>query len=141
MHRHSSHASFDLKAHLVWIPKYRKRVLVGPIGEAVRDLVRRICSELEMHIISGKVAPNHIHLFVSYPPHLSISEIMQTIKGKSSYKLFQLFPGVRKTFWGRHFWARGYFVVSSGSITDEMIQAYIENQEGEEIHGPVELAS
>ena len=141
MHRHSSHASFDLKAHLVWIPKYRKRVLVGPIGEAVRELVRRICSELELHIISGKVAPDHVHLFISYPPHHSISDIMQKIKGKSSYKLFQLFPGIRKVFWGKHFWARGSFAASSGSITDEMIQAYIENQEGEDIHGPVELAS
>jgi len=140
MHRQSSHASFDLKAHVVWIPKYRKRVLVGSVGDAVRDLVRRICSELELHIVSGKVAPDHVHLFISYPPHLSISDIMQQLKGKSSYKLFQLFPGIKRTFWGRHFWARGYFAASSGSITDEMIRQYIEDQEGEDIHGPIEMS-
>ena len=141
LHRHSSHSTSDLKVHLVWIPKYRKKVLVGQVGEAARELIRNICSELEIQIISGKVAPDHIHLFASYPPHLSISDIMQKIKGKSSYKLFQLFPGIRKTFWGKHFWARGYFAASSGNITDETIQAYIENQEGEALQGPVELAS
>jgi putative transposase len=131
--RHGSHTSFDLKVHLVWIPKYRKRVLVGPVGEAVRDLVRSICAELKLHIVSGKVAPDHVHLFLSYPPHLAISDIVQRLKGKSSYKLFQLFPGIRKTFWGKHFWARGYFAASSGTITDATIQAYIESQQGEDI--------
>ena len=138
--RHSAHASFDLKVHLVWIPKYRKRVLVGPIGETVRELIRRICQEQKLRIVSGKVAPDHVHLFISYPPHLSISDIMQAIKGKSSYKLFQLYPGIKKKFWGKHFWARGYFAASSGSITDEIIRQYIEQQEGEDIQGTVELA-
>lgn len=141
LHRSTAHTTSDLKVHLVWIPKYRKRVLTGQVGEAVRHLVRRICSELEIRIISGKVAPDHVHLFASYPPHLAISDIMQKIKGKSSYKLFQMFPTIRRTFWGKHFWARGYFAASSGNITDEMIQQYIENQEGEDLHGPVELGS
>ena len=133
------HTKSDLKVHLVWIPKYRRRILVGEVGETVRDLLRRISSELEMRIISGKVAPDHVHLFVSYPPDLSISDMMQKLKGKSAHLLYDALPHIRKKFWGGHFWARGYCAISSGNITDEMIQQYIENQEGEDLHGPVEM--
>lgn len=138
LYRSASHSKADLKVHLVWIPKYRKRILTGQIGEAVRDLIRQVCTELEATIVSGKVAPDHVHLFVSYPPHISVSDLMQKIKGKSSYKLFSMFPTIRKTYWGRHFWGRGYLAVSSGNITDELIQQYIEEQDGEAInHGDI----
>ena len=136
-----SHTKHDLKVHLIWIPKYRKRVLTGELGEAVRALIRRLCSEIDVHIITGKVAPDHIHLFVSYPPELSISDMMQHIKGKSAHTLFNDRPDLAKIFWGRHFWARGYCAVSSGSITDELIQKYIEEQEGEDLHGPIEMTT
>ena len=139
LYREAGHTKSDMKVHLIWLPKYRRRVLTGQVGEAVRELIRRIATELEMHIISGKVAPDHIHLFVSYPLSLHIPDAMQKLKGKSAYKLFQMFPELRKKFWGNHFWARGYFAASSGSITDEMIQQYIENQEGEDLHGPIEM--
>ncbi|MFH1670442.1 MAG: IS200/IS605 family transposase [Patescibacteria group bacterium] len=139
-YRTTSHSKYDLKVHLVWVPKYRKKILYGQVGEKVRDLIRQICQEEDVEIISGKVAIDHVHLFASYPPHLSISKLMQKIKGESPYKLFSLFPSVRKTFWGRHFWARGYLAVSSGAITDEMIKEYIDNQEGEELqHGTVDI--
>src|SRR5258706_11286878 len=103
-YRTTSHSRYDIKVHLVFIPKYRKKVLYGQVGEATRDLIRQICTEQDVEIISGKVAPDHVHLFVSYPPYLSISELAQRIKGKSSYKLLSIFPHLRKTFWGRHFW-------------------------------------
>ena len=139
-YRTTSHSKYDLKVHLVWIPKYRKKILTGIVGEKVRDLIRHICQEQDVEIISGKVAPDHVHLFASYPPHLSVSKLMQCLKGKSSYKLFSLFPTIRKTYWGRHFWARGYLAVSSGNITDEMIQEYIDSQEGEELrHGSLDV--
>ena len=140
-YRTTSHSKYDLKAHIIFVPKYRKRALYGHVGIAVRDLIRQICTEIDVEIISGKVAPDHIHLFVSYPPYLSVSDLVQKVKGKSSFKLFSQFPDLKKTFWGRHFWARGYLAVSSGSITDELVQQYIENQEGEDIHhGPLDLA-
>ena len=132
-YRTTSHSKYDMKVHVIFVPKYRKRVLYGQVGNALRDLIRQICTEIDVEIISGKVAPDHVHLFVSYPPHLSVSTMMQKIKGKSSYKLFSKFPDLKKTFWGRHFWARGYCAVSSGNITDEMIQTYIEQQQGEDI--------
>ena len=119
--------------HLVWIPKYRKPVLTGEVAIRVRDLIRQIAAEHELEIVSGKVARDHVHVFVSYRPHQQVSQIMQWLKGISSRVLLQEFPHLRKKFWGRHFWGRGYLAVSSGTITDEMIREYIEEQEGEQI--------
>lgn len=102
-YRTTSHSKYDLKVHLVFLPKYRKRILVGNIGEKVRDLIRQICTEIDVEIIAGKVASDHVYIFVSYPPYLGISEIVQKIKGKSSYKIFSSFPDLRRIFWGRHF--------------------------------------
>ena len=119
--------------HLVWIPKYRKPVLTGEVAIRVRDLIRQIASEHELEIVSGKVARDHVHVFVSYRPHQQVSQIMQWLKGISSRVLLQEFPHLKKKFWGRHFWARGYLAVGSGTITDEMIREYIEEQQGEQI--------
>ena len=119
--------------HLVWIPKYRKPVLTGEVATRVRDLIRQIAAEHELEIVSGKVARDHVHVFVSYRPHQQVSQIMQWLKGISSRVLLQEFPHLKKKFWGRHFWSRGYLAVSSGTITDEMIREYIEEQEGEQI--------
>jgi len=132
-YRKNSHSKYDLKVHLIWIPKYRKRVLTGKVAERVRDLLRQICMEHEVHIISGKVAADHIHVFVSYQPQMALSKLVQYLKGTSSRILLQEFMHLRKQFWGRHFWSRGYMAISSGNITDEMIQQYIDEQEGEPI--------
>ena len=133
-YRLGAHTKFDLKVHLVWIPKYRKRVLVGAVAIRVRDLLRRIAMEHELQIISGKVARDHVHIFPSYRPHQDVSTIVQWLKGISSRVLLQEFPHLRKTVWGRHFWARGYLAVSSGALTDEMVEQYIQEQEGEPVH-------
>ena len=117
----------------MWVPKYRKPVLTGEVAIRVRDLIRQIAAEHELEIVSGKVARDHVHVFVSYRPHQQVSQIMQWLKGISSRVLLQEFPHLRKKFWGRHFWARGYLAVSSGTITDEMVQEYINEQEGEQI--------
>jgi putative transposase len=117
----------------VWLPKYRKPVLTGEVAVRVRDLIRQIAAEHELEIISGKVARDHVHVFVGYRPNQDVSQIMQWLKGISSRVLLQEFPHLRKRFWGRHFWARGYLAVSSGNITDEMVKEYIEEQEGEQI--------
>ena len=100
----------------------------------MRDLIRQIAMEHELHIISGKVARDHVHVFVSYRPHQDLSTIVQWLKGISSRVLLQEFAHLRKKFWGRHFWARGYLAVSSGSITDEMVKEYIDSQDGEPLH-------
>ena len=130
-YRIGSHTKTDLKIHLVWIPKYRKKVLVGDIAKRARELLRQIAAENDLEIISGKIATDHVYMFVSYRPTQSISQIIQQLKGVSSHILMQEFPVIRKQFWGRHFWARGYLAVTSGNITDEMIKEYIDEQEGD----------
>ena len=127
-YRKTSHSVYDLKYHLVWITKYRKPVLRGEIGRRVRDLIRQTCVQLEVQILSGAVQPDHVHLLVSVPPNISVSELMQRIKGRSSRKIMEEYNEMRRQFWGRHFWARGYFAASSGNVTDDMIKQYIEQQ-------------
>jgi len=132
-YRLGAHTKTDLKVHLIWIPKYRKRVLTGQVAIRTRDVLRQIAMEHEIEIITGKVSADHVHMFISYRPTQNISKIMQWLKGISSRILLSEFAHLRKQFWGRHFWARGYLAVSSGNLTDEMTQQYIEEQEGEPV--------
>ncbi|MBP6236597.1 MAG: IS200/IS605 family transposase [Saprospiraceae bacterium] len=128
-YRKTSHTTYDCKYHIVWITKYRKKVMSGVVAERVRELVRQICKENDVEIIKGHVSKDHVHLFVSIPPHLAISKLVQSLKGKSSYKLLGENKELSKQFWGRHLWARGYFVATSGNVTDEVIMEYIKNQD------------
>ena len=130
-YRKTSHSTYDCKYHIVWITKYRKKIIVGVVAERVRELIRGICKEHEVEIIKGHVAKDHVHLFVSVPPQTAISKLVQYLKGKSSYKLLQENKGLSREFWGRHLWGRGYLVATSGNITDEVIMEYIENQDKE----------
>ncbi len=128
-YRKTSHTTYDCKYHIVWITKYRKKVMSGVVAERVRELVRQICKENDVEIIKGHVSKDHVHLFVSIPPHLAISKLVQSLKGKSSYKLLGENKDLSKQFWGRHLWSRGYFVATSGNVTDEIIMEYIKNQD------------
>ncbi len=128
-YRTSSHTRFDIKFHFVWTTKYRKQVLVGEVAVRVRALIREICLSRKVQILKGHVAKDHVHLFVSVPPNDSASKLMQYVKGKTSRKMLMEFPHLKRKFWGQHIWARGYFVASSGNVTDEVIQQYIELQE------------
>ncbi len=128
-YRKTSHTTYDCKYHIVWITKYRKKVLTGIVSARVRELIRGICKEHEVEILKGHVSKDHVHLFVSVPPHLAISKLVQYLKGKSSYKLLSENKDLSKAFWGRHLWGRGYFVATSGNVTDEIIIEYIQNQD------------
>ena len=130
-YRKGSHTVFDLKYHVVWITKYRKQVLRGEIGKRLRELIRQTCEELEIYIEKGHIAPDHVHLLISVLPQHAISEVVQRLKGRSGRKMLEEFGELSRQFWGRHLWARGYFVASSGNVTDEIIAQYIESQ-GEE---------
>jgi len=132
-YRLGAHTKTDLKVHIVWVPKYRKKILYGDVAVRTRDIIRQIAMEHELQIISGKVAIDHVHVFLSYRPMNQISKITQYLKGISSRVLLQEFTHLRKQFWGKHLWARGYLAVSSGTITDEIIKQYIDQQEGEQV--------
>jgi len=126
-YRYGSHTVFNIEYHFVWVTKYRYHVLKGDVALKVRELVRQTCEAFEIRILSGVVSKDHVHLFVSAPPTMAPSEIMRRIKGRTSSKLFEEFPMLKKRYWGRHFWARGYFCVTSGQVTDEMIKNYLEH--------------
>lgn len=127
-YRKTAHSVYDLKYHIVWITKYRKPILRSEIGKRVRELVRQTCASLEVYIVKGHVSKDHVHLLVSVPPKLSVSELVKRLKGRSSRKLLEEFGELRKMYWGRHLWARGYFAASTGNVTDEIIAEYIEKQ-------------
>ncbi len=128
-YRKTAHSVYDLKYHIVWITKYRKPVLQGQIALRVRELIRQTCAALDVYIVSGHVSKDHVHLLLSVPPNRSVSEVVQRLKGRSSRLLLEEYNELRRQFWGRHLWARGYFAASTGNVTDEIIKQYIESQE------------
>ena len=119
---------WDLKYHLVWTTKYRYQVLGGDVGLRCRELIREIARSKEKQIHADSVNRDHVHLLISIPPQLSVSRVVQYIKGKSSHRLLSEYQTLKKRYWGQHLWARGYWVVSSGNVTDEVWKEYIENQ-------------
>ena len=133
-YRKSSHTVYDLKVHLVWITKYRYKVLTKEIGLRIRELMRQVCDTNDIEIIKGRISKDHIHLYISYPPKLSVSEIVRKLKGRSSRKIQEEFPQLSKQYWGKHFWAIGYAAFSSGHVTDEMIMQYLEHHKNNPNH-------
>ena len=127
-YRHTSHTTYDNKYHIVWIIKYRKKVLIDDIGLRLRDIIRQICSTEKVEILKGAVGPDHVHILLNIPPYIAVSRIVQHLKGESSRKLQMEFPRLGKVFWGQHLWAIGYFCVTTGTVTENIIKEYIENQ-------------
>ena len=128
-YRKAAHTVYKLHYHFVFSTKYRKPALRQDIGRRVRELIREICRSNDIEILKGHVRPDHVHLLLSVPPHLSPSRVMQAIKGKTSHHLLQDYRLLRKEFWGRHLWSRGYFVCTTGTVSDEVVAEYIETQD------------
>jgi len=126
-YRKNSHTVSSLTCHIVWATKYRYHVLKGDLKPRCRDLLIQICDSENVHILKGVVSKDHIHMHIEYPPSLSISVLVKKLKGRSSRLLQQEFPELGKKYWGRHFWGVGFGVWSTGNITDEMVQEYLEH--------------
>ena len=122
-----SHTIFHHRYHIVWVPKYRYKVLHGEVGVRVRDIIRQVCGELGVTIVNGALSRDHVHMFVEIPPHVSVSNFVRQAKGRSSRKIQQEFEHIRKRYWGQRFWARGYFSTTSGNITDDVFMAYLDS--------------
>ena len=120
------HSVYYHRYHIVWVTKYRYQILQGQVRERARVIIRQVCNELGAKILSGVLSKEQIHMFVSIPPSVSVSDFMRKVKGRSSRKLQLEFPALRQRYWGRRFWARGYFCTTSGNVTDEVILQYIE---------------
>ena len=121
-----SHTVFHHRYHIVWAPKYRFKVLRGEVRTRVREIIRQVCAEMGVTIISGALSLDHVHMFVEIPPHIPVSDFVRKAKGRSSRKIQQEFEHIRKRYWGQRFWARGYFSTTSGNITDEIIMNYLD---------------
>jgi putative transposase len=126
-YRKTAHSVYDLKYHIVWVTKYRKPILHGEIGLRLRELIRQSCARMDVYILAGHVSKDHVHLLVSVPPKVSVSDLVQQLKGRSSRRLLDEFGELKRQYWGRHLWARGYFAVTTGNVTDEMVKEYIES--------------
>jgi len=127
-YRTNSHAVYDIKYHVIWTTKYRYKVLKGEIAKRAKELIIQGCEARGIVIIKGSVGKDHIHALISCPPTIAPAKIMQYLKGRSSRILQDDFPELKRRYWGQHLWSRGYFCATVGSVTEDMIKQYIENQ-------------
>ena len=131
-YRRLTHVVYKCDYHIVFTPKYRFRILTGEIAAAMEQDLRQVCSWKEVEIDEMSVQVDHVHMVVSIPPRLSVSDFMGVLKGKTAMRIFKSHPNLKKKpYWGNHFWARGYFLNTVG-INEEMIRRYVKYQEEEE---------
>ena len=125
---HGPHSRYRLQYHLVWVPKYRRRVMQGEVTTSVRKLFYDCAQMNDWWITRLAVMPDHIHMLIELPPTVSVSSAVKTFKGGSSRALRQAHPELEEWLWGDSFWAVGYFAESVGRVTENAIKLYIENQ-------------
>ena len=125
-----SHTKYRCQYHVVFIPKYRKKVLYGQLRNDVREIIKTLCKYKGVEIISGAVCVDHVHLSVSIPPKISLSNFMGYLKGKSTLMIYDRHPDLQSK-WDKAFWARGYYVETIGNVTEAAIKRYIEEQSEE----------
>jgi len=130
-YQHGSHSVYDVKYHLIWVTKYRYHVLKGEVAIRTRELIRQTCLSRDVAIVQGSIGKDHVHMLVSCPPTIAPAKLVQYIKGRSSRMIQDEFPHLKKRYWGQHMWGRGYFCATVGSVTEETVRQYIENQKTE----------
>ena len=127
-----SHVVYYHVYHIVWTPKYRFRLLSSPLKEFIEDQIRKLCEWKRVEILEMNIQPDHVHVVLSVPPKLSISNLMGILKGKTAIKIFKSYPGLKnKPYWGNHFWARGYCSSTVG-LDEDKIRKYVKYQEQQE---------
>ena len=126
-YRYGSHTVTRLMVHLVWVTKYRYKVLTGDIKKRCRTLLIQICDTEDVRILSGVVSTDHVHMHIEYPPSLPLSELVKRLKGRSSRLLQREYPELQKRYWGKHFWAIGYGAWSTGNVTEDIVQEYLKH--------------
>lgn len=122
-----AHALWQCKYHIVWCPKYRFKILKGKVADSLREIIWQLCEWKKLEILEGNVQSDHIHLVLSIPPKYSISEVVGFLKGKSAIKIFDRHLELKKRYWGRHFWAKGYCVCTVG-LDEDKIRKYVKWQ-------------
>lgn len=118
-----SHTTWKCQYHIVFIPKYRRKIMYGNMKANVREILKKLCEYKEVEIVEGTVCADHVYLCITIPPKLSVSEFVGYLKGKSALMIFDKNPEIGSK-WNRSFWARGYYVLTVGNITEEAIKRY-----------------
>jgi putative transposase len=126
-----SHSVWECKYHIVWIPKWRRKVLYGRIRQYLGEVFRSLARQRECEVIQGSLRPDHVHMHISIPPKYAVSQVVGFIKGKSAIHIARTFGGRARNFVGENFWARGYFVSTVGR-DEKVVQEYIKKQEAED---------
>ena len=130
--RRSAHSVYELKYHLVWVPKYRARILGGEVTQYLKEVFEQIAEEYEFHIITMEIMNDHVHMLIEAPPSYAPSHLVQVIKSISARELFKKFPKMKKLMWSGKIWNEGYFVRSIGDkVTADVIKKYIKYQKQE----------
>ncbi len=127
-----AHTKWMCKYHIVFTPKYRRKIIYNQYKEDIRDIIKQLCSYKGVEIIEGHLMPDHIHMLVSIPPKLSVSSFMGYLKGKSALMIFDKHANLKYKFGNRHFWAEGYYVSTVG-LNEATIKKYIQEQEKHDI--------
>ena len=130
--KHTAHSSYRCEYHIVFAPKYRRKVVYGEIKKDIGEILRKLCEEKKVEIIEAEACPDHIHMLVSIPPYLSIAQFVGFLKGKSSLMIFDRHANLKYKFGNRHFWAEGYYVSTVG-LNEATIRKYIQEQEKHDI--------
>ena len=128
-----AHCKWECQYNIVFIPKFRRKKLYGMVKDDVRDIIKTLCSYKKVEIIAGAVCADHVHLCVSIPPKLSISDFVGYLKGKSALMIFDKHPELGSK-WDRSFWARGYYVTTVGNVNEETVKEYIRRQTEESMN-------
>ncbi len=123
-----NHTTWECKYHLVWIPKYRKKLIYGNLRRYLGEVLRELALQKESNIIEGHLMGDHVHLLISIPPKYAVSQVVGYIKGKSAIHIARTYTGRRHNFTGQNFWARGYFASTVGR-DEETVKKYIKKQE------------
>lgn len=126
-----NHTRWECKYHVVFIPKYRKKVLYGELRKYLGEIFHRLVRQKESEIVEGHLMPDHVHIMISIPPKYSVSQVVGFLKGKSAIQVARQFFNRQRNYGGMKFWARGYYVNTVGK-DEEVVREYIRNQEKED---------
>lgn len=125
--KHTAHSSYRCEYHVVFAPKYRRKVIYGEIKSDIGVILRKLCNEMKVEIIEAEACPDHIHMLVSIPPYMSIAQFVGTLKSKSALMIFDRHANLKYRYGNRNFWCRGYYVDTVGK-NEKMVREYIRNQ-------------
>lgn len=140
--RRGSHSIYDTPYHLVWAPKYRKKILTGVVGQRMKELLTEIAQAYNITIEEMEVSQDHVHIFCSFPPRLSITQVVTRFKSLSARAIFREHPQVKKQLWGGEFWEDGYFARTVGDkVTAEVIKKYIQHHREDKTSPQLDLFS